>query len=163
MVILNSRCTLISDYLLVYGTLREGRGNNRAYRLSEDTDHVGTFKLPGWRLRGLSGFYTGNPDDYIVVDMYDMSCLSSKELYEKHQGIDGLESVMHDCGYKATIIPMKHPITNQDIFAKIYYSDPYYDDTGNDVDYVNGRIDHSDLDTIEYKNYTAYERMEIEI
>lgn len=112
--------TFFTNYFLVYGTLRLGNGNYYNYGLDE-AKHVGTYKLKGWMLSGLSGFPTGDTDDYLVVDLFDISELSERQQRNINVGIDGLEGV--PWGYKSTKVSFK--LDGEPIEAKLYLSTPY--------------------------------------
>lgn len=60
----------------VYGTLRKGMNNHVCLG---DSKHVDTLRVPGWAMFTLGSFiptimYTGNTDDSVVLEVYDVVC-----------------------------------------------------------------------------------------
>lgn len=57
----------------VYGTLRPGCGNCRAYLSGNDVIHLGTFRLAGFRLYDAGPFpFAGSGEGAIVVDLFEI-------------------------------------------------------------------------------------------
>ena len=150
--------SLITPYVLVYGTLRKGAGNwHRALR--ETAEHVGTFTLNGWALHhSISIGYTGREEDNAVVDLFKIIPTTRQAVMNIHDGLDALESIHSSYGYKCTIMPIIHPDTGEKNLAKLYYgadSDPSTD-TANEVSYNRGES-ASEFQTLETFNiYELY-------
>lgn len=101
-----SGVTVVTPFILVYGTLRKGGGNYK--RLLTDTLHVGTYKLPGWALHSIFIGYSGSKKHYTVVDLFDIRKRAAGiertdlELYELNYQLDSLEGVLRYGNYTST-------------------------------------------------------------
>lgn len=131
--------SVLTPYILVYGTLRIGGGNYERYKLSTHTQHLGTYCLSKWQLAGIQATYTGNDEDYIVVDMLEI-CPSRKNkngsylnFYEIFYQLDSLEGVHNPYGYTQVIVPimMEENKKAAKAFAKLYMGSNYANTTRN--------------------------------
>ena len=134
--------TFRADYVFSYGTLRLG-GGNWEWSLMEWGKYLGTFRLPGFQYRGgLSTVYTGNPESFAVVDLFQI-----KEEFtdEANRDLDDLESIpaQWDGYYRVMAVPFKHPVTGEDIVVKMYPTESAEDFFLPEGDYLHG----SKLDT----------------
>ena len=113
----------VSQYVLVYGTLRLNQSNWRNY-LKDSSDYIGTYKLKKWTLRvqGLPlGFYTGHDSDYLVVDLFKIKG-NPAEIYATNYMLDQLEGthVPNSSNYRQVILTIDTPELEQPVVVKIY-------------------------------------------
>lgn len=79
-----------TQYYAVYGSLRVGRGNWE-WSYQNFGDHVDTVKVPGFNYTGgLSANYTGNPEHFLVMDIFEVR---KDFIDEAHNNIDSLEGI----------------------------------------------------------------------
>lgn len=123
MVDLPTGVAFVTPFILVYGTLRLGQSNYK--RLLTDTQHMGTYELPGWILSGINSGYTGDPKDTIVVDAFNLGINADGivktplEIYEKNYQLDELEGVLRG-GYNTSLLKLHNTPTEAPGIFKIY-------------------------------------------
>ena len=99
----HSRVEVITEDMLVYGTLRVGNGNYNNFHLSVFTDYIETYAVQGFTLasKGLTAYFTGDPDDLLIVDL-----LRRNGKIERHDWItlySGIKTL--EAGYMPQILP----------------------------------------------------------
>jgi len=104
-----------TQYVLVYGTLRYGRGNWDRI-LKGNAEHVLTDGFQGFRhTGGLAAQYTGKEEDFLVMDVFKIH----EEVFNfTHTKLDNLEGVAYG-GYEVNLVTFEHP-TLGEIEAKFY-------------------------------------------
>lgn len=124
----------VTPYLLTYGTLRKGN-NNWKTLLAGVADHIGTYRLAGFGLVGLQAVHTGNSEDSLVVDLFELVPDRDAKMegthdrwmavWETNFGVDALEGqfFMESESYYTSILGLKHPDTEEEIYAKLYLGD----------------------------------------
>lgn len=130
---------IVTPYVLVYGTLRKGGGNYPKY-LEKYSRYVGTYRLKGFQLTGIRASYTGQPNQSLVVDLFEIQperssktaatqSTSYRYLYEVNYMLDHLEgcTTTRNGGYTATILPIIDPTNDDEILmCKLYQNFSVY-------------------------------------
>ena len=113
----------VTQWFLVYGTLKKNNSNYNAYNLGKATQYHGTFRLRGFQLTGIKASYTGHEDDWVVVDLLEVKQTKDNieanilDLYEYNYQLDQLEGTQFDM-YQTIIIPCKY---NKEIILTKFY------------------------------------------
>lgn len=108
--------SVVSPFLLVYGTLRMGKSNYNHF-LKGYVDYQSTYRLQKFNLEGICANYTGKVSDTIVVDLFKFkidTIGSVIKMHEIHCQLDQLET-----GYERWLIKIINT-DNIEIQAKIY-------------------------------------------
>lgn len=148
---------VVTPYIMVWGSLRTSAVNHKQI---ESCTLVGTYILPGWIAQGIAGYYTGSPKDNTVVDLFKVRP-NNVEAWEDNLLADRLEGItissnasgnqIKSSGYRALLMRIKHPITNETIFVKMYnfVSSTPIESDGKVCDYFNRVMNTDELPMIE--------------
>lgn len=134
--------TCVTPFLLVFGTLRLGQGNWK--RCLQNTKHIGTYKLPKWAASSIFSAYTGNEEDYVVVDLFDLRYtidnvrISELALYELNAKLDMLEGCLRHGNYTCTL--MQVTVSDTTSLAKFYNANAHLDGNKLQKDFVTKEI-----------------------
>lgn len=145
----------VTPYVLVYGTLRIDQGNYGKY-LAKYARHMGTFRLKGFQLTGIRASYTGDENQSIVVDLFEIqperlsnaaktASTSYRYMYEVNYMLDSLEGIAsaHGSSYQAVILPISNPSKEEgaaDVLLCKFYQNTHITQTdkmNQTGDYVN--------------------------
>jgi len=111
----------VTPFVLVYGTLRKGKGNYERY-LKDHSIYHGTFRIKGFQMTGIMAATSEDPDSTIVVDLFEIcpdrnnkdhriASKHTRYMYEVNYLLDRLESVLHENGgaYLTTVLTIADP------------------------------------------------------
>jgi gamma-glutamylcyclotransferase (GGCT)/AIG2-like uncharacterized protein YtfP len=105
--------SFLTNYFLVYGTLRLGMGN-WAWCFNKRTKHIATLELPGFlKSRGISCEFTGDTSHVTVFDLFQVT----DEFDRINAETDALEGVKYDA-YRACAVRIN--LEDGPIIAKFY-------------------------------------------